>query len=202
MSNKLAEWDAKHRAAKGEVPEPASLVVELLPVLPRGAALDIACGRGRHALLLASRGWQVTAIDGSSAALQQLAESARKQGIAVQQDPQSPPQASGVTCLRADLEQAQLARESFDVILCVNYLERRLFEQFVQALRPGGMLLMETFTIAQPELSAGPHNPAYLLRRGELRMAFPTLRTLFSRELAAGQGIASLLAQKPAGERL
>jgi hypothetical protein len=57
--------------------------------------------------------------------------------------------------------------------------------------------VFETFTRAQLSYSGGPHNPAYLLESGELRTAFPGLHTLFYRELNAGQGIASLVAQKP-----
>jgi len=60
------------------------------------------------------------------------------------------------------------------------------------------VLLFETFTQAQLEFAGGPRNPEHLLEMGELRNAFPELRVLFYGELRAGQGIASLLAQKPA----
>ena len=59
------------------------------------------------------------------------------------------------------------------------------------------MLLFETFTMAQLNYSGGPRNPAHLLALGELRTAFPELHVLFYRELNAGQGIASLVAQRP-----
>jgi hypothetical protein len=65
-----------------------------------------------------------------------------------------------------------------------------------RALRPDGVLMFETYTRAQLEFAGGPRNPAYLLETGELREAFPELRVVFYRELRAGQGIASLLAQK------
>ena len=39
-------------------------------ILPRGCALDIACGKGRNALFLAQRGFEVTAIDVSPVALE------------------------------------------------------------------------------------------------------------------------------------
>jgi tellurite methyltransferase len=84
------------------------------------------------------------------------------------------------------------------LILCVQYLQRSLFPQMVRALRPEGILLMETFTQAQLEFSGGPRNPAYLLETGELREAFPDLCVLFYRELRAGVGIASLVAKKRA----
>jgi hypothetical protein len=66
-----------------------------------------------------------------------------------------------------------------------------------RALAPGGMLLFETYTRAQREILGGPKNPDHLLEQGELRTAFPSLRLLFYRELRAGKGIASLIAQKP-----
>jgi len=70
-----------------------------------------------------------------------------------------------------------------------------------RTLQPGGMLLFETYTTAQMAFEGGPRNPAYLLEPGELRASFPELRIIFYRELSAGQGKASLLAQKPAKAR-
>ena len=87
----------------------------------------------------------------------------------------------------------------YSVILCVRYLQRSVFPQICRALRPGGMLLFETYTKAQLDLSGGPRDPAHLLNPGELRRAFPGLETVFYRELRAEQGIASLAARKPQG---
>src|SRR5260370_42395303 len=64
MPSSQSDWDAKHRlATEAPLAEPASIVRELLPLLPVGPALDIACGTGRHALFLASRGQHVTAVE-------------------------------------------------------------------------------------------------------------------------------------------
>src|SRR2546430_10069599 len=64
MPSNQAEWDAKHRlAAEATASEPAGIVRELLPLLPSGPALDIACGTGRNAVFLAGRGQHVTAVD-------------------------------------------------------------------------------------------------------------------------------------------
>ncbi len=104
---------------------------------------------------------------------------------------------AGLDLIQANLEEMQLPERRFDLIICIQYLQRSLFPQMVRALRPDGVLLMETFTRAQLEFAGGPRNPAYLLETGELREAFPSLCVLFYRELRAGQGIASLLAQKP-----
>src|ERR1700745_2092032 len=65
--------------------EPASIVCELLPLLPVGPALDIACGAGRHSLLLAARGQPVTAVGFSSGALDTLKARAHGMHLSVQQ---------------------------------------------------------------------------------------------------------------------
>ncbi len=202
MPSGQSEWDAKHRlAAEAPASEPASIVRELLPLLPSGPALDIACGSGRHTLLLAARGQHVTAVDWSRAALGILETRAWSVGVPVRRilslDRAARSSHGGVALMQADLERAQIPERSYDLILCIQYLQRSLFPQIPRALRPGGVLLFETYTRAQLDFTAGPRNPAHLLESGELREAFPQLGVLFYRELRAGQGIASLLARKP-----
>lgn len=201
MPASQSDWDAKHRMAAEAAPsEPASIVRELLPLLPRGPALDIACGTGRHALLLAGRGQYVAAVDFSSAALDLLEVRAHDGHIPVRRGHRfhaaARPLRGGIELIQANLEETRLPEHHYDLILCVQYLQRSLFAQMAKALRTDGVLLMETFTRAQLEFSGGPRNPAYLLETGELREAFPELRVLFYRELRAGVGIASLVAKK------
>jgi len=201
MPSSQSDWDAKHRlAAEGPPSEPASIVRELSPLLPAGPALDIACGTGRHALFLAARGQHVTAVDFSSAALDTLEERARNIGAPVRRSKGfheiERPAQSGLELIQADLERIRIPERCYDLILCVQFLQRSLFLQMARALRPNGVLLMETYTRAQLEFPGGPRNPTYLLEIGELREAFPDLCVLFYRELRAGQGIASLVAKK------
>ncbi len=201
MPSSQSEWDAKHKLAAETPPsEPASIVGELLPLLPKGPALDIACGTGRHALFLAGRNQHVTATDFSNVALDILEVRAGSQHLLVRRSSSfhatARPSHGGLELIQANLEAIQLPEHSYDLILCIQYLQRSLFPQMVRALRPDGVLLMETFTRAQLEFSGGPRNPAHLLETGELREAFPELCVLFYRELRAGVGIASLLAKK------
>jgi SAM-dependent methyltransferase len=200
MPATTSEWDAKHRAAaEGSLAEPAGFVMELLPLLPLGPALDLACGTGRHALLLASRLQVVTAVDSSSVALEileQRALDAHRAVTRVKRPAQIANRGHGIQLWQADLEQVSLPSEVFSLVICVNYLQRSLFSQIERTLAPGGMLLFETHTVAQLDFAGGPRNPDYLLQLGELRTAFPSLRHLFYRELRAGKGIASLIAQK------
>ena len=201
MPASQSDWDAKHRLAAETPPsEPASIVRELLPLLPAGPALDIACGTGRHSLLLAARGRHVTAVDFSVVALDVLESRAHGMRARVRRSKSfheiARPFHGGLELTQADLERTKLPERCYDLILCVQYLQRDLLPQMARALRPKGMLVMETFTSAQLEFAGGPRNPAYLLETGELREAFRELCVLFHRELRAGVGIASLVAKK------
>jgi len=204
MPSSQSEWDAKHGLAAQAAPaEPAGIVRELLPLLPLGHALDLACGTGRNALLLAGRGQHVSAVDWSGAALEILETDARAVSVPVHRvqglNSAGRTSRSGIETVQADLEQISIPARSYDLILCIRYLQRSLFPQICRALRPGGVLLFETYTRAQLEFEGGPRDPDHLLEAGELRNSFPELCVLFYRELRAGQGIASLAAQKQDG---
>jgi tellurite methyltransferase len=202
MPSSQSAWDAKHRlAAEAPPAEPAGIVRELLPLLPVGNSLDLACGAGRHSLLVAARGQHVTAVDWSGAALEILETQARATQVPVRRIPSlgaaERSSRSGISLMQANLEQIVLPERSYDLILCIRYLQKSLFPQICRALRPGGFLLFETYTQAQLEFEGGPRHPDHLLEAGELRKAFPKLCVFFYRELRASQGIASLAAQKP-----
>ena len=194
------EWDARHRElATDSPPAPAGIVTEWMPMVRPGTALDLACGTGRHALFLASRGYTVVAVDWSGVALGILERRAREGGFSLTRgaaDGQRKPISRGIQLIHANLETMRLPEAGFDMILCFHYLQRNLFAPISGALRPGGLLLFETYTRAQQNYPDGPRDPAYLLETGELRAAFPGLHVLFYRELNAGRGIASLVAQK------
>jgi len=170
------------------------------------------CQTGQHWILpaapegthcsLAARGQHITAVDYSSVALDLLEVRARSKHVQWKRRDSIHAAGrhlhGGLDLVHANLEETQLPEHTYDLILCVQYLQRTLFPQMVRALRPDGVLLMETFTLAQMEFSGGPRNPAYLLETGELREAFPELCVLFYRELRAGRGNRSLVAKKRA----
>ncbi len=201
MPSSQSEWDAKHQlTAEDCSAEPTGILSELWPLLPPGAALDLACGTGRNALFLAERGLHVTAVDWSGAALDILEARARNRKICTRRIPafQEAKRSTraGIDLVQANLEGMELPALSFDLILNLRYLQRSLFPQICRALRPRGVLLFETYTQAQLDFCGGPRDPAHLLKVGRLREAFPELQLLFYRELRAGQGIASLVARK------
>jgi SAM-dependent methyltransferase len=150
---------------------PSPFLLEHLDALARAARLgpvvDVACGEGRHAQALAERGIPVVGVDLRATALAALRARARERDLAIH-------------AVRADLEAAPclpLAPGRCGALLVFRYLHRPLAPQLAECLRPGGLLLYETFTVAQSELGYGPRNPAFLLEPGELARLFPRLET-------------------------
>jgi len=130
--------------------------------------LDLACGRGRHALAAAELGACTFAIDRDEAALSALQAEAERRTLSV-------------SCLRADLETSlgiPVKSGSCGVILVFRFLFRPLAPAISAALAPGGLLLYETFTVAQRALGSGPRRAEFLLEPGELRALFPDLEPL------------------------
>jgi SAM-dependent methyltransferase len=151
-------WDALYREGSGGPGDPSPFLIGHAADIPDGRALDIATGRGRHALWLARRGLRVHAIDISETAARGLAEIGSRQHLVL-----SP--------IVADLESFPLPIAAYDVVINVNFLHRPLFPALVGTLRPGGILVFETFLAAQAA-HGHPKNPAHLLAPGELRAGF------------------------------
>jgi len=168
-------------------PEPARWLVDHAHVLPlTGDALDVACGNGRNAFWLAARGLRTVAIDRDAAAIAGIRETAERQRLPLRAD-------------IADLEtgEATLPVAAYDLIVAVHYLHRPLFPALRAALRPGGILVYETFTRGQAQRGK-PTNPAFLLEPGELRALVAPLEVLVEREGDfEGKMLASVIAVRP-----
>ncbi len=162
-----ARWDERHR--ERHVPgEPEPFLLEMLPLLPRGLALDVAAGSGRNSLVLARAGMKVVALDYSEAGLRTLTHSARPQGLAVWP-------------VVADATSFAFGENRYDLIVNVNFLERELFEPFKTALKAGGILLVDTFMVGQAALGH-PREPRFLLGRYELMELLSGMEILRYRE--------------------
>lgn len=154
---------------------------------PGVRVLDLACGRGRHAIAAAQRGAQVVAVDNDSERL----DAARRRGRDLPIE--------WITC---DLGAYPLPPEEFDVVMAFNYLERSRMPAFRAAVRRGGYLMYETFLQAQRDYGWGPTSDEHLLGPGELISLVQPFEILLAREALEFIGgrpmaVSSVLAQRP-----
>ncbi len=190
MSAEAAKWDERYRQARGPG-QPVQVLEQNIHLLPRfGSALDLACGLGANALLLASQGLQVTAWDLSPVAIARLTAAAEAA-------------ARPLTAAVRDVVAEPPPPRSFDVVLVSRFLERALCPAINASLRPGGLLFYQTFTRTRVG-GSGPNNPHYLLAEGELLGLFPELHPVVYRDEAligdinrGLRGEALLVARKP-----
>jgi tellurite methyltransferase len=153
-----AEWDARYRERRSEPDHaPSTWVIDRCARLPRDAVIvDIAGGAGRHAEPIARTGRTVIVVDFVHRAVSAaVSRHARILGVT------------------ADASALPFGKASCDAIVCVSFLDRSLFKVLAELLKPGGVLVYETFTRAHLDVVArgrarGPRNPAYLLEAGEL----------------------------------
>lgn len=163
------KWDNIYSAADKQIGAAAQVLRENLHLLPTsGKALDFACGLGANALLLAAQGLEAHAWDISEVAVTRLMEEAKARGLAIHGEARN-------------LVARPPAPESFDVIVSAHFLERPLNPYLLAALRPGGLLFYQTFTLEKVE-DEGPQNPEFRLGVNELLTMFPGLRVLVYRE--------------------
>lgn len=132
-----AFWEQHYRARRGGgAGHPNAILKEMIGTLPSGDALDLGCGPGGDTIWLARHGWQVTAVDISSVAVERLSALSRQLGL---QD--------RVTGEQHDLAQS-FPGGCFDLI-SAQYLHTpfaldraRVLRTAAHALRPGGHLLI------------------------------------------------------------
>ncbi len=188
-----ARWDERYRTGDwADIDEPAVILKKAERWLrPPGLALDVACGAGRNSLFLARLGFTVIAVDISWEGVQRLARRARGESLPVHP-------------IHADLERFALPPECFDLIVNTRFLLRSLFPTLRGALRRGGLLAFETYTVDEIEVLGGDIRRVYALERGELRQAFADFELKFYEEGVLEQaegkrGLARMLARKPGG---
>ncbi|MDQ7089170.1 MAG: class I SAM-dependent methyltransferase [Methylococcales bacterium] len=163
------KWDNVYATADYTNTQAATVLENHRYLLPKkGLALDLACGLGANALLLAKLGLTVHAFDISTVALEKLNQQALLKNLTVH-------------CQQQNIEQTTLAKNKFDVIVISRFLNRALSTSIIAALKPEGLLFYQTFT--QSKLSnAPPNNPDYLLAENELLTLFSALKTIYYQE--------------------
>lgn len=166
--------------------EPVEFLKEHVGLLPKGRALDVAMGEGRNAVFLAKNGFTVDGCDVSEAAVKKAHTLAGENNVKINAFP-------------ADLETYRLPKDTYDVVACFYYLQRDLIPQMKEALRPGGVVIYETYTLENLERGLeGPKNKEYLLKPNELLDFFRDFKIVYYRELVVNneKAVASLIAKK------
>lgn len=170
MSDLQYKWNARWRDKAANLDWQADPWLQrVMPLLPPGRTLDVACGSGRNAMFLAACGFTVTAIDLSQEALALLGREANVRALAIE---------TRLVDLEAD---PQLPPGPFDLVIDFFYLHRPLLPMLGELLRPGGLMVLRTFSRAGP-FPGGPENSAMVLNPGELLELFRDWQVLFHEE--------------------
>jgi tellurite methyltransferase len=150
------KWDIRYQNDLGNL-TPSSVLSQYWHLASRGSALDIACGNGRNSLFLAEKGFIVDAVDISTVATGHLND-----------------KHPGIHVICQDLDTWEMSPNRYDLIVNVHFLDRRLLPMIEGALKPGGVLIFESF------ISQNAH--PYGLRNNELLHTFQTLRIIYYEE--------------------
>jgi len=170
MDSERRKWNHKYRTASLDC-EPAAVVRAFAWQVDAGRALDLACGNGRNSCYLAALGFRVEAVDFAEAGLQRFAC-----------------RATVIQRLCFDLDVYAIAPRRYDLIVNVRYLNRRLFPQLREGLKPGGLLIFESYLKGPEGTAGGKFRAEHLLARGELPQAFADLQILYYREFRSPGG--------------
>lgn len=176
QSSDKYKWNNRYRKAGDDKASINSSTLQASQVLKEnshllpdeGIALDLACGLGANSLFLAERGLTAHAWDISDVAITALQDAARSMTLQVN------------TEVRDVILNPPLAN-SFDVIVVCRFLDRRLTTSLLDALKPGGLIFYQTFTVDKMP-GAGPDNLEYLLKPNELLEMFRPLTIRVYRE--------------------
>lgn len=172
-------WDQRYREGAYTARHyPGAFLQERLPYVdapgPGARALDLACGSGRNTHFLAREGFQVDAVDISSEALLHAKEAAGARDI----------DDSQIQWIRQDLDSGlpeAVAREKYDLVLIMRYLDLSLVQAALHSLKPGGHLLCEVHLQTSDNV-AGPRSAAFRAAPGELKEAAAGLQILVYQE--------------------
>jgi tellurite methyltransferase len=184
-----SHWNNKYtqkRYNPGFLPAAALVGAKEELLARQGRVLDLACGEGGNAVYLAKLGFQVEGVDISLVGLQHAKQLAAAKGVRLD-------------VWVADLAYYPLPVKRYDLIININFLMRNLVIPIDQALKPGGLLIFQTYTREDPKYERDRYShPEYYLFSRELLDFFPDYRVWYYYEGPLGERqIASLIAAKP-----
>ena len=193
-------WDERYSEsgyAYGTAPN--TFLASVADRIPAGKILSLAEGEGRNAVYLATRGYQVTGVDGSAVGLRKAQELAAENDVAI-------------TTICADLSSFAIESGEWDgIIACYCHLppaiRRPLHRAAVQGLKPGGVFVLEAFSKEQlGNDTGGPKDLDMLMSLEDLQQELAGLEIIHAvqieRDVREGRGhtgiaaVVQILAQK------
>ena len=165
MEKDRERWNRRYSEEEYPWKTPSKIVQDFYHLSKKGKALDIACGIGRNAIFLYDKGFDVDAVDISDVALSQIKK-----------------KRPGINTIQADLDFYDIEQNRYDLIININYLNRRLIPQIKEGLKKGGVVIFETFTLKEEKGYMKPENRDYLLRSNELIHFFIDMYVVFYQE--------------------
>ncbi len=164
------DWDTRYREGfyDGAV-QPHKLLTEWCSNLPPGGrVVDIAMGNGRDLLFLAEKGFACYGLERSQEALRIAGHTAHDRRLFL-------------SVVKGDALHLPFKEDSFDGLFVFYFLERQIMTDLVGLLRPGGILIYETFLKKQNAFDR-QRNPEYLLDDAELIGLFQGLEIVLYEE--------------------
>jgi tellurite methyltransferase len=152
------KWNSKYLKNKGNS-EPSEVLERYISLASHGNALDLACGNGRNSRFLAQKGFQVDAVDISNIAIDYLAG-----------------KDSRINAICQDIDTWQILPDRYQIIINIRFMDRRLFSMIEKGLKPGGVLIFESFIDKEKE---------YCLEPNELLHAFESCHVVYYEEKKA-----------------
>jgi SAM-dependent methyltransferase len=190
-----AHWDFKYEQGLPSLTQPDPFFIFAYghfvePSFPNGgAALDLACGLGRHALWLASRNWGVCGVDLSEVAIKKLNHAALELNVSLD-------------LFVGDASEYKFESARFDLILLFYLADRNLFPKVISALKPGGLLICKLSLRwdTDAKLTAAATDA---LNRNELPLLVPDLHVLYHEERQVrDRGVVEFTGRKAVPESL
>jgi len=191
MNAVMSRWDERYQGRQAAEATPCQVLAENAHLLPKhGTALDLASGLSGNGQFLARHGLSVTAWDISPVACDKINSLAMDEGLELKAE-----------CI--DIENELLPNQQFDVVAVSYFLNRERMPDYLQLLKPGGLLYYQTYT-RESFNPGGPKNPAFRLARNELLHLCASLELVLYREEGDNgdttqglRGEAMLIARKP-----
>jgi SAM-dependent methyltransferase len=163
------KWQQRYLDAAVETPTASGVLADNVFLLPKqGRALDLACGRGGNALLLARCGLRTEGWDYAPAAIDTLNQLAKVEGLPLKG-------------LVRDVEKFPPEPSSFDIVTVSYFLDRAIIPNLIRALRQGGLIFYETW-LREALDDCGPSNEEFRLGQNELLHLFNGLQVLSYQE--------------------